>query len=108
MRPRCIGCGGDLKTDISLHDSLTAGDQVLFRRLEDEAVLLDLRSGLYFGLNDVGARAWQLIVGHGALAAVLDTLVNEYAAERDVVERDLLALAGQLVARKLAIVAAND
>ena len=80
---------------------------MLFRHVEDEAVLLDLRSGMYFGLNDVGARAWQLIIEHGALAAVLDTLVDEYAAERGVVERDLLALAGQLVARKLATVTPN-
>jgi hypothetical protein len=80
---------------------------VLFRRVEDEAVLLDLRSGMYFGLNDVGARAWQLIVDHGALSLVLATLVDEYAAEREVVARDLLALVEQLVARKLATVTPN-
>ena len=99
--------GGALKTDISLRDSLAAGGQVLFRRLEDEAVLLDLARGIYFGLNDVGARTWQLIVEHGELSRVLDTLVDEYAVERDVAERDLLALAAQLVARKLVSVRPN-
>ena len=80
---------------------------MLFRRVEDEAVLLDLRSGMYFGLNDAGARAWQLIVEHGALSLVLATLVDEYAVERDVVTRDLLALVEQLVARKLATLTPN-
>jgi hypothetical protein len=88
--------------DISLRDRLFAGEHVLFRQLDDEAVLLDLKSGTYFGLNDVGARVWQLILEHGRLSLVLEVLQQEYAAEPDVVERDLLALAAQLVGEKLA------
>ena len=76
--------------------------EVLFRQLDDEAVLLDLKSGTYFGLNDVGARTWQLIVEHGVLSRVLDALLREYAAEREVIERDLLELGRQLVTRQLA------
>ena len=80
---------------------------MLFRQLESEAVLLELTSGTYFGLNEVGARAWHLIVEGNPLAHVLETLLGEYDAEREVVERDLLALAAQLVARKLASVTAH-
>ena len=88
--------------DLSLLDSLAVDEQVMFRQLDDEAVLLDLKSGTYFGLNDVGARAWQLIVEHGALSRVLDVLLKEYVAERKVVERDLLELGRQLVTHQLA------
>ncbi|HET9468335.1 MAG TPA: PqqD family protein, partial [Vicinamibacterales bacterium] len=80
---------------------------MLFRHLENEAVLLDLKSGTYFGLNEVGARAWHLIVERGSLATVLDALLDEFDAEREIVERDLLDLAAQLVARKLASVTAH-
>lgn len=80
---------------------------MLFRQLDQEAVLLDLKSGTYFGLNEVGARVWQLILEHGRLSQVLDALVQEFEAEPEVVERDLLALAGQLVARQLAAVKPN-
>ena len=86
----------------SLRDSLVVDAQVLFRQLDDEAVLLDLKSGTYFGLNDVGARAWHLIVEHGVLSRVLDGLLQEYAAEREVIERDLLELGRELVSRQLA------
>ena len=92
---------------LSLGDSLCAGEQVLFRQLDQEAVLLDLKSGTYFGLNEVGARAWQLILEHGQLSDVLDVLLQEFEAESEVVERDLLELAGQLVARQLAVVKPN-
>ena len=88
--------------DLTLLDSLVVDGEVLFRRLDDEAVLLDLKSGTYFGLNDVGARTWQLIVEHRVLSRVLEALVREYAAEREVIERDLLELGRQLVTRQLA------
>jgi hypothetical protein len=94
--------------NISVHDHLTVAEHVLFRQLDDEAVLLDLKSGTYFGLNEVGARAWQLILDHGHLQRVLEVLQDEYAVAPEVVERDLLALAGELITRRLADVKSND
>ena len=92
---------------LSLDDALTIAPDVMFRNLKDEAVLLDLKSGTYFGLNDVGARTWQLILQHGRLSQVLDALLLEYELDRDEGARDLLALATQLVARQLAAVNPN-
>ena len=92
---------------LSLEDGLTIAPDVMFRNLNDEAVLLDLNSGTYFGLNDVGARTWQLILQHGRLSQVLDALLLEYELDRDEGARDLLALATQLVARQLAAVNSN-
>jgi hypothetical protein len=92
---------------LSLDDTLTMSPDVMFRHLNDEAVLLDLKSGTYFGLNDVGARTWQLILEHARLSRVLDVLVQEYAVERDAGGRDLLELAEQLVARGLAAATPN-
>ena len=92
---------------LSLDDALTIAPDVMFRNLNDEAVLLDLKSGTYFGLNDVGARTWQLILQHGRLSQVLDALLMEYELDRHVGERDLLALATQLVTRQLAAVNPN-
>jgi hypothetical protein len=87
--------------EISLRDSLSIPADVLFRQLDTEAVLLNLKSGTYFGLNDVGARTWELIGAQGELAGVLDTLAEEYAEQRDVLERDLLALVRELCANGL-------
>jgi coenzyme PQQ synthesis protein D (PqqD) len=89
-------------TNLSLHDALAVRPDVVFRQLNEEAVLLDLKSGTYFGLNDVGARMWQLIVERGALSSVLDALAAEYATGRDALERDLLGLGRELCDRGLA------
>ena len=74
---------------------------VVFRLLDDEAVLLDLRSGTYFGLNPVGARIWQLLAEQTSLGTVLVTLQREYDVEPDALEHDLLTLVNELCVRGL-------
>lgn len=51
---------------------------VVFRELAGEAVLLHLRTGVYFGLDPVGTRIWQLIVEGKSFQETLDVLVAEY------------------------------
>jgi len=79
---------------------------VLFRDLAGEAVLLDPEAGIYFGLNEVGTRAWNLFgppeAGTGAtLAAVHAALLEEYDAPPERIWDDLLALVRDLLAHRL-------
>ena len=60
--------------------------------LAGEAVILNLRSGEYFSLNDVGTRIWNLIQEPKTVGAVLESVLAEYDVEPDRIERDLLAL----------------
>ena len=75
---------------------------VLFRDLAGEAVLLDPEAGTYFGLNEVGTRAWNLFNGGTAtLAAVHAALVEEYDAPPERIWDDLVALVRDLLAHRL-------
>jgi hypothetical protein len=87
--------------DLTLRDSITIPDDVMFRELDGEAVLLNLETGVYFGLNIVATRMWQLIAEQHVLSTVLDTLVAEYDADQNVLEADLLELGRQLCANGL-------
>jgi hypothetical protein len=86
---------------ISLDNSFTVSKDAVFRDLDGEAVILDLGSGTYFGLNAVGARIWQLMGRHGGLRAVYEDLCREYEAPPDVLERDLIALVLRLEQARL-------
>jgi hypothetical protein len=66
-----------------------------------EAVILNLKSGIYYGLNPVGARVWSLIQEPKSVGNVLDTLLAEYDVEPDRCESDLMALLQDLAAREL-------
>jgi hypothetical protein len=74
---------------------------VLFRDLAGEAVLLDPEAGTYFGLNEVGTRAWNLLGGTAARVAVHGALVQEYDAPPERIWEDLLVLVRDLLAHRL-------
>lgn len=84
------------QTTITLAHRVERSDQVLFQNLDGEAVLLDLASETYFGLNEVGTRVWQLLEGAATLEAVHRALCAEFDADAARIEHDLLALAGEL------------
>src|SRR5262245_31368766 len=66
-------------------------------RLGDESVVLDLKQGRYFGMNDVAARVLELLDRPRSLAELKETLVAEYDVEPARCEADLGALASRLV-----------
>ena len=90
-----------LMAAISLDSTVTVGANAVFRDLDGEAVILDLESGTYFGLNDVGTRMWQLMEQHGSPRAALDELREEFDVASDILERDLIALAAELAGKGL-------
>jgi hypothetical protein len=91
-------------TRISLDHTFQISKDAIFRDLDGEAVILDLQSGTYFGLNAVGAHIWQLLVRDGALRTAFDDLCREYDAEPAVLERDLIALVSRLTEARLGAV----
>jgi len=72
------------------------GSDVVFRELDGEAVLLNLDSGVYFGLDEVGTRVWALLVEHGTLERVCSLLVEEYDVEPAVLEQDVSRLVEEM------------
>ena len=80
----------------SLDAAFRIPEEVIFRELDGEAVVLNLDTGIYFGLDAVGTRIWRLIEERKPLKAVLDTLIDEYEAPPDRLQRDLLAFVERL------------
>jgi hypothetical protein len=69
--------------------------------LSGEAVILNLATGMYYGLDEVGARIWGLLQQPCAVAALRDTIVSEYDVEPERCEQDLLELLADLEAARL-------
>ena len=86
---------------LTLDSAVGVSEDTVFRELDGQSVLLNLATGMYFGLDAVGTRIWQLAAENGSLRSIADRLTQEYDAERATLERDLIALAGQLVDKGL-------
>jgi hypothetical protein len=74
---------------------------VVFRDLSGEAVILNLTTGTYFGLNEVGTRMWALLAEHGSTDKVVQTLLKEFDVEEATLRADLDALLRQLRSKGL-------
>jgi hypothetical protein len=86
---------------LSIDSIVSAVDGQLSADLNGEIVILHLESGIYFGLDNVGAGIWNLIQEPISVSDVRDAMLEEYNAEPDQCERDVLALLGDLEDHKL-------
>lgn len=76
-------------------------DGVIWKQVGDELVLLDYERGIYFGLDAVGARIWQLIDEQQTEATIVDQLLDEFDVTREVVAGDVDRLVAELAERGL-------
>ena len=81
---------------VSLTSRVSVHPDAVFRELDGEGVLLNLTSGLYFGLNEVGTRIWRLIEEDGEIQRIVTALAEEYDAPTDRLREDLISLILQL------------
>jgi len=65
--------------------------------LGGEVAILNLKSAVYYGLDPVGARIWNLIQEPKRIKEIYEILLKEYNVEPGRCERDLLALLEKLV-----------
>jgi hypothetical protein len=77
--------------------SVEIGDSVIFQSLKDEVVILNMTSQEYFGLDNIGASMWKMLIDQRDVAAVAERMVSEYDVEPGTVRDDLNALVRQLI-----------
>ena len=81
---------------------------VIYRELSGEVVLLNLQSGVYYGLDAVGSRVWQLLMESRGIDEVCATLLDEYEVSADTLRGDVERLIGELTDKGLVIAAPGD
>ncbi len=86
---------------LSGRSTVVAAKEQVSCNLAEEAVILNLELGVYYGLNSVAARIWNLIQDPKTVDEILDAIVEEYDVEPGRCERDLLVLLRDLAAKEL-------
>lgn len=62
---------------------------IVWKTVENEAVLLDPVKGSYFGLNPVGCSFWEKVDGMRTTDEIIDLLLQEYLVDRETLSRDI-------------------
>lgn len=78
-----------------------ANEEQISSDLGGEAVILNLKTGVYHGLNEVGALIWTLIQEENTVKNIKQILLQEYEIEDQQCDRDLKALLEDLLAAGL-------
>lgn len=66
--------------------------------LQGEAVILNLTTGIYHGLNETGCTIWHLAQSPSRVAAICDHLLAEYDVEPERCLAEVLAVLEQMIA----------
>ena len=85
-----------MKRELTDDSILVATQEQVSTELGKEFVILNLTSGTYFGLEDVGARVWSLLQEPRTLSAIQKTIVDEYEVDSQQSNQDLKTLVGKL------------
>ncbi|HEY5279872.1 MAG TPA: PqqD family protein, partial [Pseudolabrys sp.] len=84
---------------------ITRTTSVLTAEIRNEIVMMDVDSGRYLGLDDIGGDIWRRLEAPRTFAQLLDGLVSDYEAERTVIEGDLKDLLADMARHKLVTLA---
>ena len=83
---------------------VTATKRQVACTLEGEAVILHLEDGVYYGLNEVGTRVWQLVQVPRNVEQIVHALVEEFDVQPERCQKDVGAIIAELAARGLVTV----
>ena len=80
---------------------VVAANDVLSSELGPEHVLLNLRDGMYYGLEDVGSDIWKLLQKPISVGEICGALVEARDVDPERCRGDVTKLLGELVDRHL-------
>lgn len=95
-------------SELNADSRLRRSDSVLQSNLGEKSVMMDLDAGLYFGLNNVASRIWNLLEQPQTVSQLVEQLVAEYEIDPAECEQKVLAFANDLIAKKLVSTVAPD
>jgi hypothetical protein len=86
---------------ITTDSTVRATREQVSAEVAGETVILGLANGIYFGLDAVGTRVWQLLREPRRVSDIRDTIVAEYDVDAKTCEADLVRLLADLASHKL-------
>lgn len=75
---------------------ISRAGEVRFKQVDGKSVLLDLNSGSYYTLNELGNFIWDLLDGKRSAAQIVEAVAGSYEVDRDEAAGDVEALIHRL------------
>ncbi|MBI5200364.1 MAG: PqqD family protein [Elusimicrobia bacterium] len=82
-------------------EKLKPSAKIAWRKVADEAVILNTETAAYYSLDGAGLRIWELLSEGRSIEEIVGTLADEYDASSEVLRRDALDLLSNLRKEKI-------
>ena len=89
------------KGEITKGSIIVATKDQVSSDLAGETVVLSMQSAMYYGLDQVGSRVWELVREPIRVSEILAAIMGEYDVDADQCEADVLGFVRELAAKGL-------
>jgi len=96
-----------MDTTLANTSTVVASEHQTSSQVGDEQVILDLEGGVYYGLNDVGARIWELVQEPVRVEEIVAEIRKEYDVTEEQCAADVKELLAELEEYGLVRISAN-
>jgi hypothetical protein len=93
----CVGKGGRMTQELSGESIVVAAKEQVSCDVGGEAAILNMKNGVYYGLDPVGAQVWNLLQTPRRVVELHQAMLREYDVEPTRCERDLIELLEKLL-----------
>jgi len=77
--------------------TLVVNASVVYAELDDEAVLLNVETGIYFGLNTISTEIWRFLEQGASEGELVSRLADEYEVEPEQLSADIAEFLSSLL-----------
>lgn len=88
-------------TELSKSSKIVVSNEVVSCDLDGETAMLNMENGVYYGLNPMGTRIWELIKKPITIQEIMNKILEEYEVDEDTCYDDLTELIEQMLENKL-------
>lgn len=96
--------GKDGPQPLEMATVIRCSPDVFYSEVAQEAVLLNVQTGSYHSLDEIGSKIWRALATPHSVDEICARMAEEYPANPEEVRADTLEFVGQLVERNLLVI----
>ena len=93
--------------DISAESTFNIPESVAWRNVNEEIVILKLKSGEYYTLNEVGQYIWQAISDQQNVEGIIKQIVDQFDVTYEKAKADVMKFLGNMLKESILLLNEN-
>lgn len=96
------------KKNINFSDKVTQNNDILVKKLDNSAVILNLNNDTYYGINETSYSMYKKLIKSNSIEQAFIKICSEFDAEPNIIKNDLIEFVQDLLNNKVIILEHNE